>query len=271
MSDPAARVRAAAGRVGPFGTHLHVCSEVGSTNDVAAALAAEGAPHGTVVVASAQRARRRRHGHEWFSPPGTGLYVSVLLRTVSQPVLTLATGVAVAETLREAGGLVVELKWPNDVVAPCAGGDRKVAGILAEAVTGREPRTQPAPVIIGIGVNLSDGAWPPELAGRAGSIEGLSGRAVDPDHLLVELLAGLARCYAELEGGRLATVLERWTALAPMSRGTRVTWSHGVSRQEGVTEGIDGDGALLVRVGSRVERLSGGEVSQVRRTDRREQ
>ena len=250
-----------AARLGPFGGRVRHYRHVSSTNDIVAELADQGAPHGTVVLADAQTAGRGRHGNQWFSPVGTGLYLSVLLRTVSGPVLTLAAGVAVAEALRAGEGLEATLEWPNDVVVATADGSRKVAGILAEATTvrGRVER-----VIVGIGVNLRDAVWPAELAERAGSVEGLTGRPVDPTRVLVELLVALAARSAEIESGAVAGVIARWEALAPSSRGTNVEWSVGSVRHRGVTEGVDEDGALLVRVGTRLERLAGGDVHQVR-------
>jgi BirA family biotin operon repressor/biotin-[acetyl-CoA-carboxylase] ligase len=263
-SDLAVSLRLASTRLGPFGAQWHHYPEVESTNDVAAALAVRGAVHGTVVVADMQTAGRGRHGSVWFSPLGSGLYMSVLLRSLLSPVLTLATGVAVAEALQVGAGLEVTLEWPNDVVVARQGRHRKVAGILAEAATMRERVEW---VILGIGINLQDSAWPPELADRAGSVEGLTGRPVDPVNLIVELLAALATGCAEVESGETARVLGRWEALAPSSRGATVEWSVGAVRHRGVTEGIDDQGALLVRVGSRCERLIGGEVRHVRGDD----
>ncbi len=254
------RLREAASRLGPFAGRVHHRPRVGSTNDVAAMLAEQGAPHGTVVVADEQTAGRGRHGNRWSSPPGAGLYASALLRTDSPPMLTLAAGVAVAEALARAAGLDALLEWPNDVVAEAAGRRRKVAGILAEASTVGQRVDR---VVLGIGVNLRDGAWPPEVASRAGSVEGLTGRRVEPAGLLVEVLAALAARFGELEAGRVAVLLRRWEALAPSSRGAPVEWSEGPVRRRGVTEGVDEQGALIVRVGERRERLSGGEVRHV--------
>lgn len=255
-----ARLREAAPRLGPFAGRVHHRPRVASTNDVAAMLADQGAPHGTVVVAEEQTAGRGRHGNRWSSPPGAGLYLSVLLRTDSPPVLTLAAGVAVAEALAGSAGLDASLEWPNDVVVEAAGRRRKVAGILAEASTVGDRVDR---VVVGIGINLRDGAWPPEVATRAGSVEGLTGRPVDPGLLLVEVLAALAASCHELEAGRVSALLGRWEALAPSSRGAAVEWSEGPRRRRGVTEGVDGQGALIVRVGGRRERLSGGEVRHV--------
>lgn len=254
------RLREAAPRLGPFAGRVRHYPRVGSTNDVAADLAADGAPHGTVVVADEQTAGRGRHGNHWFSPPGSGLYVSVLLRADAPPVLTLAAGVAAAEALARTAGLDATLEWPNDVVVETAGGRRKVAGILAEASTVGDRVDR---VVVGMGVNLRDGAWPPEVASRAASVEGLTGRRVDPAALLVELLASLAARCREVESGRVAALLARWEALAPSSRGAVVEWSAGPVRRRGVTEGVDERGALIVRVEGRRERLSGGEVHHV--------
>ena len=260
-ADIDARLRSAADRLGPFGGRVRHYRQVRSTNDVAAALADQGAAHGTVVVADAQTAGRGRHGGRWFSPAGTGLYVSVLLRTVSAPVLTLAVGVAVAEALRACGGLEATLEWPNDVVVAAGGRPRKVAGILVEATTARDWVER---AIVGIGINIREAEWPAELAERAGSVEGFTGRRVDPAHLLVELLSAVATYCAEIESGAVAGVLSRWEALSPTSRGAMVEWSVGSVRHRGVTEGIDEHGALLVRAGVRLERLAGGEVHHVR-------
>ena len=260
-ADLDARLRSAAGRLGPFGGRVRHYREVRSTNDVAADLADRGAAHGTVVVADTQTAGRGRHGNRWFSPAGTGLYLSVLVRTVSSPILTLAAGVAVAEALNTGAGLDATLEWPNDVMVVAGGRSRKVAGILVEATTGRARVER---MIVGIGVNLRAAAWPAELADRPGSVEELTGRPVDAASLLVELLAAFATRCAEVEAGGLAGVLARWEVLAPSSRGALVEWSVGSVRHRGVTEGVDEQGALLVRVGTRRERLAGGEVYHVR-------
>lgn len=261
LVDLDTRLRVAASRLGPFGGNVRQYREVTSTNDVAAELAEHGSPHGTVVVAETQTAGRGRHGHRWFSPVGSGLYVSILLRSGVPPLLTLAAGVAVADALRRVSGLEAALEWPNDVVVVVDGRHRKIAGILTEAtfhqgMVGR--------VIVGIGVNLGNVTWPADLAEVAGSVEGVTGRSVDPVSLLVELLSGLARQCSKIESGASAAVLANWEALALSSRGTIVEWSVGAVRRRGISEGIDEQGALMVRVGTRLERLTGGAVRHVR-------
>src|SRR5215218_10192978 len=104
-------------RRGALGRPLVFLSSTGSTNDIVQRLAENGASHGAVAIALAQTAGRGRHGREWFSPPGAGLYMSVLIRNRAiAPLLTLAGGVAVAEGIRRATGLAPAIKWPNDIV-----------------------------------------------------------------------------------------------------------------------------------------------------------
>ena len=154
--------------------------EIGSTNDEAARLAELGAAEGTTVIASAQTAGRGRFGRTWFSPPGAGLYVSVDLPRPSgrAAIVSLAGGVAVAEGIRAATGLPVEIKWPNDIVVDAGlGRRRKLAGILAEASTTPDGLQY---IVLGFGINLRPAAYPPDIADRATSLESELGRAVDP-------------------------------------------------------------------------------------------
>lgn len=239
---------------GSFGRRILYFSEIGSTNDEAARLAEQGAPEGTTVVAAAQSAGRGRFGRTWYSPPGAGLYASVIIRDRrAAPLLTLAGGVAVAEGIRAATALPVELKWPNDVVIDAGlGRRRKVAGILAEASTGPEGLQH---VVLGFGINIRETAYPPDIADRATSLEGELGRTVDDGAVLAECLSALASRVRDLTAGKSSEVLARWTALAPSASGTQVEWDTAAGPQAGVTAGIAADGALLVRVGGRMERV----------------
>ena len=265
MSDPtppdlARALAASAARRGRFGDPLYFFAETGSTNDVAERLAEHGAPEGATVVASAQTAGRGRFGRTWFSPAGAGLYVSIVCRNRSAaPLLTLAGGVAVADGIRAATGLPVQIKWPNDIVVADRGPSRrrKLAGILAEATTGSDGLQY---VILGFGINLRPAAYPPELADRATSIETELGRPADGGLVLAETLAVLESVFNPLTTGHTRAVLARWRELAPSSRGTRVEWASAGGTLGGVSEGIAEDGALLVRVGDRVERIISGEL-----------
>ena len=212
------------------------------------------------MVAAAQTAGRGRFGRTWFSPPGAGLYVSTVIRNgTTAPYLTLAGGVAVADGILAASGLPVEIKWPNDIVVRDAGTARrrKLAGILAEASTSAEGLQY---VILGFGINLRSAAYPPDLADRATAIETELGRPVDGALLLTETLAAFAASFEELAGGHSEAVLARWRQLAPSAHGSRVEWTSSAGTLAGTAEGIAEDGALVVRVGSRIERIISGEV-----------
>lgn len=253
----AAALSAAAGRRGNFGTPTFYFSEIGSTNDEAARLAEKGAGEGTTVLAAAQTAGRGRFGRTWFSPPGAGLYVSVVIRNPRvAPLVTLAGGVAVAEGLRAATALPVEIKWPNDIVVQTGlGRRRKVAGILAEGSTGADGVQH---MVLGIGINVGAAAYPPEVADRATSLEGELGRAIDAPSVLAECLSALAHRVGDLSAGHAAAVLARWTELSPTATGVKVEWDTTSGVASGTTMGIDRDGALLVRASWGIERIVSG-------------
>lgn len=250
-------------RLGSIAQRVHWLTSAGSTNDVASRLAELGADEGTTVVAEAQKAGRGRHGRLWFSPPGAGLYVSVVLRPSNEhplssrenpaTLLTLASGVAIAEGVRAATGLPAEIKWPNDVMI----GRRKLGGILAEAAaqTGEVQF-----IVLGFGLNLRPAAYPAALASRATSIEAETSRPADRALILAEILAALAERYATLRAGGFDAILSSWRRLAPSLPSALIEWDSPGGVVGGRAEGIDDQGALLVRIGDRIERLISGEI-----------
>jgi BirA family transcriptional regulator, biotin operon repressor / biotin---[acetyl-CoA-carboxylase] ligase len=260
-SELADALRAAGPRRGALGDPVYYFHEITSTNDVAASYAERGAPEGTTVLAARQTSGRGRLGRSWYSPPGAGLYFSVVIRAArAAPYLTLAGGVAVAEGVRAATGLPLEIKWPNDVVTPEAIGPsrrRKLAGVLAEASSSADGLQH---VVLGIGINLSPAAYPREIADRASSIEAELGRAIEPGVVLAEVLAALAVELEPIARGDASGLLARWRRLAPSAVGTTVECDTPLGRARGIAAGIADDGALLVRVGPRVERVIAGEV-----------
>ena len=263
--DIADALAASRERRGAFGAPLFYFPTIGSTNDVAARLAGGGAPEGTTVAAEAQTSGRGRLGRSWFSPQGAGLYVSVVIRpdagTRSRPgpgpglsaVLTLASGVALAEAIRETTGLKAEIKWPNDLVFE----RRKLAGILAEASAQGSELDY---VILGFGVNIRPVTYPPDVAHRATSIEAELGRSVDRGLLLARALENLSECREALRRGDVAGVLARWRRMSPGAVGARVEWRAPGGPVTGRTAGLGADGALLVERDGRIERVVAGEV-----------
>lgn len=259
--DWAAPLAATAVERGAFGSRIFYAAEVGSTNDLASAAAERGEPEGTTFAAGAQTAGRGRLGRAWFSPPGSGLYFSTIVRRRSAaPWITLAAGIAVADGIRDATGLPLQIKWPNDVVAVDAAGfkaRRKIAGLLAEASSGPHGIHH---IVLGVGINLSPTAFPPELAGRAGSIEGELGRPVDAGLILAGVLAALNRGLRLIETAGPEALRARWLALAPSAHGATIAWDGPHGPLTGVTAGLDTDGALLARTPEGLARIIAGEV-----------
>jgi len=243
-----------AGRLGTPRVHLR---EATSTNDRARELAIAGAPHGTIVTASAQTAGRGRQGRSWSAPAGHALLLSVVVRGGGERfrLLPLVAAVAVARV----AGPQARIKWPNDVLLPgsrpgedrgdsAAGPGRKLAGILCEG------RPQEGWAIVGIGVNVAVRIQdlPPELHATAATL-GLAPADVEP--VLARVLAALDEALA------LPTdaLLDAWRARDGL-RGREVHWAGG----SGVAAGIDGVGRLVVELpGGGRTALDAGEVHLV--------
>jgi BirA family biotin operon repressor/biotin-[acetyl-CoA-carboxylase] ligase len=270
LAHPLERWRAD-GRLAPLGETLYFFPTVASTNTVAAGLADRAAEDGTIVVADQQTAGRGRAGNVWFSPPGAGIYVSIVVRPSAMPPgtpapawvrwLTLAAGVALAEGLLQATGLPVAIKWPNDLVVAPSGtvrGARKLAGILAEAQSGQSGLDT---VVLGYGVNIGVSVYPPDIRHRATSLEAELGRPVDRGVVLAATLEAMARWIARLRTRGGAVVTSRWRALGLGVSGAPVEWTEASVRRRGVTAGLDEDGALIVRQGTASSRLTAGEVT----------
>lgn len=244
---------------------------VPSTNDRASQLALEGAPEGTTVIGGQQTAGRGRRGRAWSSPPGAGLYFSVVFRPppraghpdLETTLLTLTAGVAIAEGIARASGLLAEIKWPNDLgvvrrhEAGRRVGWRKLAGILAEgAVSGAEVQY----VVLGVGINVRRSA-DRDVQAPVTSIEDETGAVVAMPRLWACSAAALARRTLEVRTGGPGGVLEAWRAGSPSSIGARVSWGSPAARRTGVTAGIDETGALRVESGGDVVSLVAGEVA----------
>ena len=223
------------------GRRVEWFASIGSTMDEAARLAAEGCASGTAVVAEEQTAGQGRHGRRWHSEPGSGLYVSVVLRVAlapdSLPVVTLALGLAAAEAIARTTGLRPDLRWPNDIMLD----DRKTAGILVQLVDGV--------VIAGIGVNVNHAALPPELAAEATSLRIASGRIQSRDQLLAALLPAADRFSRKLEEEGRAAIIEQFTRASSYALGKRVRVEQPGGTLEGTTAGLDPSGFLILRAG----------------------
>lgn len=247
-----------------FAGRLHAFDVIDSTNTHAMREADAGAPDGSVYLADEQTFGRGRGDHEWSSPRGSGLYLSILLRPRLAPAdalwLSLAAGLAVQEAVRGATSLHADLRWPNDLLL----GGKKFCGILTE-LNAEVTRVRHA--VVGIGINVHQEAFSPELRTLATSLRMETGRSWSRQDLLVSLLQSLEGEVAALThpGGTeqaAQSIRERLESGSSWIRGKRVRVEEredGSGGFSGVTDGLDARGFLRVRTpdGSRTV-LSGG-------------
>jgi BirA family transcriptional regulator, biotin operon repressor / biotin---[acetyl-CoA-carboxylase] ligase len=210
-----------------------------STNDDALAAAKSGAPHGALFGAESQSRGRGRRGSEWVSTPGAGLWCSLLLRPELRaelaPGLALCAGLAVRSAVATRVAAPALVKWPNDVLA----GGKKLAGILVES---QFSGASVASVIVGIGINVSQEAFPEPISQLATSLSLLGAADLGRERLLADVLEAFERELSRIGTQGMPAVAE---ALRPhdalLGRQLRV------DDVQGEGAGIDASGALLVR------------------------
>lgn len=225
--------------------------ETGSTNDEALMTSRLGAAGGTVIYAETQTSGKGRTGRQWISPPGKGLYFSLILRPEQDPsswaLLTHVASLALALTLKELSQagfiprpLDVELKWPNDVLIS----GKKTAGILLET-TGTGGAISAA--VVGVGVNVNRVALPEHIQGRVTSISEAAGTQVPRRQLMVRFLYHFQIGYDLFARGEHRQILEQWKNFSRMCTNTPVWIKEGEQAYPAVTAGLTESGALLVR------------------------
>jgi BirA family transcriptional regulator, biotin operon repressor / biotin---[acetyl-CoA-carboxylase] ligase len=227
-----------------FAGKLHYAATTRSTNDDCRAAACNTAPHGSVFFADEQTAGRGRGDHAWHSAAGEGLYVSVLLRLPAPlsrlTLLPLAAGLAANEAVREVAGLAVDLRWPNDLLV----GPLKTGGILVES---HIESGAVAFAVVGVGINVHQRSFAPDLATPATSLDLAANTRVSRQILLIALLKSLERGASTLlDASASRTIPERVEQVSTWVRGREVE-VHGPQACTGVTDGLDPNGFLRVR------------------------
>ncbi len=234
---------------GSLGRRIELHAQTASTNREAVSLAQAGIEHGTVVLAEAQTEGRGRLSRSWFSPPGINLYCSIVMRKriadhrLAEWLswLPLITALAAAEAIETVANAHVAVKWPNDLLI----GERKVGGILCESGTaGPSGPFQ----VIGIGLNangeLDD--FPPELRNIAGTIRHATGRSVDRNRLLAQILHELEACVDEFDArGQERIALAYQHRCSTIGKLVKATLAEG-REFLGLAEAIRRDGSLTV-------------------------
>ncbi len=244
----------------PWKEHLQFFPEIDSTNDRLKALARQGAPHGTVLIADHQTGGHGRMGRSFHSPEGVGIYLSILLRPNCKPAelmhLTCATAVAMCDAVETAAGFRPGIKWTNDLVS----GKRKLGGILTELGLGAKGQVDYA--IIGIGLNCrqSKPDFPPEIRDIAGSLEMISGQKIHRARVAAAMMEALARMSTELLAKKEA-MLEHYRADC-ITIGQEISLLRGDEIRHGKALTVDDAGALVVLFpDGHMEAVNSGEVS----------
>ncbi len=237
-----------------------VCyDETDSTNTRAKYLAEEGAGEGTLVVAERQNAGKGRRGRSWVSPPGTGIWMSFILRPDMAPsqasMLTLVAALGVSEGIFQTVGVRPEIKWPNDLVL----GGKKICGILTEMSTELETIQY---VVVGIGINVNMEEFPEELSQTATSLYMETKKTWKRAPLISAVTDAFEQYFRIfLESGDLSALKADYESrLVNMNR--MVTVMNPSGAYSGVCRGIDRNGELLVeREDGQLCHVRSGEVS----------
>ncbi|MDD7409129.1 MAG: biotin--[acetyl-CoA-carboxylase] ligase [Anaerovoracaceae bacterium] len=237
---------------------LTVYQETDSTNTRIKAAALEGAPHGTAAVANEQTAGRGRLGRSFISPPGSGIYLSILLRPHTDMAgaipLTTAAAVAVCESVRELTGMDAGIKWVNDVYI----GHKKICGILTEAVADVETGGLDS-VVVGIGINYSydPDSFPEDLQDRIGWIYEDQKPEISRNELAAAVIDRTIYYADHLDERAFIEPYRKYSVII----GRDIVCSRGNERFEARAVDIDDDGGLVVETDSGRRTLSSGEIT----------
>ena len=236
---------------------VYFLQTVGSTNDYAHQLAESGAADGTLVVADEQTRGRGRLDRRWFTPAGSALAFSLVLRPSQAEIERLGLfaplcGVAVCAALRREYGLAAEVKWPNDVLLQ----RRKICGVLVEA---HWLGTELQSVIAGIGINIGKASVPPpaDTLFPAACVEDQVGCPVERERLLATVLAAFRSWRTRLGSQAFFEIWEHWLAF----KGETVNVESAAGGLTGVVLGVAADGRLRLQMASGAEQaVSVGDV-----------
>jgi len=234
-------------RTKAFGRQIRLLDVVGSTQDELRRLAEEGAPEGTVVLAEQQTSGRGRLGRSWVSPPGKGIWMSLLLRPPVPlpltPQLTLLAAVALSRAIsKTVPGLAIGIKWPNDLLV----GGKKISGILLESAA-EDERLKYIVVGLGISVNLDAEDYPESMLEKVVSLKMASGAVVDRAGLAAAILEEFEQLYGlYLEQG-FAPIRTLWEARS-VTLGRETTLFTPQGEVTGVPRELNDMGGLLVEL-----------------------
>ena len=243
-----------------FDSNIRHYFKIGSTNTAAMAAAAEGAPQGSIFLAEEQTAGRGRGSNSWISERSTGIYCSVILRPPLPPsdvlVISLAAGLAVQSAIQQVDPNVTpDLKWPNDLLIE----GKKVCGILTEM---NSEATQVRYIVVGIGINVNQASFPPELG--ATSLRMATGSEWSRVEMAAALLKSLDREYRSLleNPDAMPSITRRFVERSSWAYGKKVRIEETFSAMEGTTAGLDARGFLQLKTAHGVQTVLSGTVRE---------
>jgi BirA family biotin operon repressor/biotin-[acetyl-CoA-carboxylase] ligase len=256
-----------------IGHKLIILGGVDSTN-LYALQQSESVPDGTVILAQTQFAGRGRKGRTWHSPPGLGLYMTILIKKMSfqgeSHLLNLIASLAVYDAIREILLTVkesspvmppLELKWPNDIMY----NSLKLGGILSEK-KGTFREDVPTALGIGININHKDCDFPDEIARNATSLFMVDAKKREPIDVAREIIRKINYRFSEMALKGSDHIINAWMQNSPISRGSRVRIISDNEEFHAVTEGLDQRGFLKIRrYGDRLQTLLSADIVSVRR------
>lgn len=229
-----------------------------STNSHLLKLGNDGFPEGTVVVADEQTKGRGRFGRKWEAEPLSNLLFSLLLRPKFLKrdeifILTFAASIAVAEGIEEAAHIQTELKWPNDVLIR----GKKVCGILLESSFDADRLSH---VVLGIGLNVNQGSFSPEIANKATSLFLSNGKKYDRDEILFLILKKFSLIHDTLQSRNFYQVMKDWRDRSKIF-GKQIKLTLAGKIIEGICDDVTDDGAIVVQTFEGLKKFTAGEIT----------
>lgn len=243
----------------PWQGNLYYFNTIDSTNTRAKEMAAQGAPHGTVLIADSQTGGRGRMGRSFHSPAESGIYLSMLLRPkcLAKELmhLTCAAAVAAADGIQAATGLRPGIKWTNDLVI----GKKKLGGILTELSVDGGGNVEYAVVGVGINCNQNTDDFPEEIKQIATSLQLATGKTINRAAVIAQILVALQNMSESLQDP--AATLDRYRTDC-ITLGQEISLVRGGEVRHGKALDVDNQGALVVEFtdGSK-QPIQSGEVS----------
>lgn len=225
-----------------IGTNVVCFDEVDSTNEVCKKMASDGLAEGSVIVAECQNGGKGRLGRKWVSQKGDGVWMSILLKPDVSPAgissITLAAGLAVCLTLRNDFGIHAEIKWPNDILL----NNKKICGILTE-MSGQIAKVDY--VVVGIGINVNNAAFPEAIKNTATSIYIETGKKLKRSEIAKNVLKNFDSVYKRFRNGGFMCIKHDYEDMC-LNIGKKVRVIKPSGSFEATAMGVNDNGELVI-------------------------